>query len=205
MGIAGFLDIFQSKMSELMEFLEYVQAYLDDLLCISRYSLEDHLEKWDEVLRWLCDADLKINTKNLTFCVLEIEYLGYNSGDMVSDLRVIRCRQYLQFNCPKQWNNWDISLAWCNITVTSGQNVAICAPLSHHWLNGWRVRSDQNNNSKRNQNGTLALGRGPSKSFWSHKGYYCKRSSLGLFRLFRSIWDLHRCFQQITGGSNYSG
>jgi hypothetical protein len=36
MGIAGSPDIFQSKMLELMEDLEYVQAYLDDLLCISR-------------------------------------------------------------------------------------------------------------------------------------------------------------------------
>jgi hypothetical protein len=35
MGIVGSPDIFQLKMSELMESLEYVQAYLDDLLCIS--------------------------------------------------------------------------------------------------------------------------------------------------------------------------
>jgi hypothetical protein len=33
-----------SKM-ELMESLEYARAYIDDLLCISRNSLEDHLEK----------------------------------------------------------------------------------------------------------------------------------------------------------------
>jgi hypothetical protein len=45
MGIAGFPDIFQQKMLELMESLEYVRAYLDDLLCISKLSLEDHLEK----------------------------------------------------------------------------------------------------------------------------------------------------------------
>jgi hypothetical protein len=44
MGIAGSADIFQGKTSELMESLEYVQAYLDDLLCISRSSLEDHLK-----------------------------------------------------------------------------------------------------------------------------------------------------------------
>jgi hypothetical protein len=30
---------------ELMESLEYARAYIDDLLCISRNSLEDHLEK----------------------------------------------------------------------------------------------------------------------------------------------------------------
>jgi hypothetical protein len=45
MGIAGSPDFFQAKMMDLMESLEYVQAYIDDLLCISRNSLEDHLEK----------------------------------------------------------------------------------------------------------------------------------------------------------------
>jgi hypothetical protein len=64
-------------MLELMETLEYVQAYLDDLLCISRSSLEDHLEKLEEVLRRLLDADLKVNAEKLICCALEIEYLGY--------------------------------------------------------------------------------------------------------------------------------
>jgi hypothetical protein len=76
-GIAGPPDIFQSKTLELMEDLEYVQAYLDDLLCISRSSLKDHLEKLEEVLRRLCNTDLKVNTEKSTFCTLEIEYLGY--------------------------------------------------------------------------------------------------------------------------------
>ncbi len=77
MGIAVSPDIFQGKMLELMETLEYVRAYLDDLLCISKLSLEDHLEKLEEVLRQLCDAGLKVNTAKLTFCAFEIEYLGY--------------------------------------------------------------------------------------------------------------------------------
>jgi hypothetical protein len=77
MGIAGSPDIFQGKMSELMESLEYVQAYLDDLLCLFRSSLKDHLEKLEEVLRHLCNAGLKVNAKKSTFCALEIEYLGY--------------------------------------------------------------------------------------------------------------------------------
>jgi hypothetical protein len=51
MGIAGFPDIFQEKMPELMEFLEFVRSYLDDLLCISKLSLEDHLDKLEVVLR----------------------------------------------------------------------------------------------------------------------------------------------------------
>ena len=75
-GIAGSPDIFQSKMLELMECLEYVQAYLDDLLCLSMSSLKDHLKKLEEVLRRLCNASLNVNAKKATFCVLEIEYLG---------------------------------------------------------------------------------------------------------------------------------
>ncbi len=42
MGIVDFPDIFQGKMSELMESLEYVRAYFDYLLFISKLSLEDH-------------------------------------------------------------------------------------------------------------------------------------------------------------------
>ncbi len=57
--------------------LEYVRAYIDGLLCISRSSLEDHLKKLEEVLRRLCNAGFKVNTEKLTFCALEIEYLAY--------------------------------------------------------------------------------------------------------------------------------
>jgi hypothetical protein len=53
-------------------------VYLDDLLCISKLSFEDHLlEKLEEVLRQLRGAGLKVNDAKLTFCALEIEYLGY--------------------------------------------------------------------------------------------------------------------------------
>jgi hypothetical protein len=62
---------------ELMKDLEYVRAYLDDLLCISRSSLEDHLKKLCKVFRHLRDAGLKVNAEKSTFCALEIEYLGY--------------------------------------------------------------------------------------------------------------------------------
>jgi hypothetical protein len=59
-------------MLELMEDLAYVQSYLDDLFCISKSSLEDHLKKLEEVLRRLCDVGLKVNTEKSTFCTIEI-------------------------------------------------------------------------------------------------------------------------------------
>ncbi len=77
MGIAGSPDIVQGIMSALMESLDYVQAYLDDLLCISKSSIEYHIEKLEEVLRWLCNVSLKVNAEKLSLCALETEYLGY--------------------------------------------------------------------------------------------------------------------------------
>jgi hypothetical protein len=64
------------NISDLLESLEYAQAYLHDLLCISRSSLEDNQEKLEEVLRRLYNVGLKVNAEKLTFCALEIEYLG---------------------------------------------------------------------------------------------------------------------------------
>ena len=77
MGVAGSPDIFQAKMLELMAALEFVRTYLDDLLCITKGSLEDHLEKLRLVLTRLQDAGLKVNAKKSNFCAHETEYLGY--------------------------------------------------------------------------------------------------------------------------------
>jgi hypothetical protein len=54
-----------------------VRAYIDDLLCITRGTLEDHLDKLEEVLRRLRDTGLKVNVTKSIFCTPTIEYLGY--------------------------------------------------------------------------------------------------------------------------------
>ncbi len=82
--------------------MEYVRACFDDLLCISKLSLEDNLEKLEEVLRQLCDAGLKVNAAKSTFCALEIEYLECVLTRDGLNLRVIRCRPYLQLNRPQE-------------------------------------------------------------------------------------------------------
>jgi hypothetical protein len=45
MGFAGSADIFQAKMGNLMATLEYLRAYIDDLLVITKSSHDDHLDK----------------------------------------------------------------------------------------------------------------------------------------------------------------
>ncbi len=67
----------RAEMMDLMEALEYVRAYIDDLLVITRGTLEDHLAKLGEVLRRLREAGLKVNAAKSFFCTHEIEYLGY--------------------------------------------------------------------------------------------------------------------------------
>ncbi len=77
MGFAGSADIFRAEMMDLMEALEYVRAYIEDLLVITRGTLEDHVDKLREVLRRLRKGGLKVNAVKPHFCTHEIEYLGY--------------------------------------------------------------------------------------------------------------------------------
>ncbi len=50
---------------------------MDDLLIITRRTLDKHLQKMETVLTRLCDAGLKVNAAKSSFCAHEIEYLGY--------------------------------------------------------------------------------------------------------------------------------
>jgi hypothetical protein len=77
MGFGGSAYIFQPQMMDLMASLEYVWAYIDDLLIITRGTLDDHIAKIETVLTRLHDAGLKVNAAKLFFCTHEIEYLGY--------------------------------------------------------------------------------------------------------------------------------
>ena len=77
MGVNVSPDVFQEKMSELMEGLEFVRTYLDDLLIISNGSFDDHLQQLDTVLHRLHIAGLKTNVEKSAFFAPEIEYLGY--------------------------------------------------------------------------------------------------------------------------------
>jgi hypothetical protein len=77
MGVACSPDIFQAKISELMATLEFVKAYIDDLLCIIKGDLDDHLAKLKLVLQRLQDANLKGNAVKSNFCAIETKYLGY--------------------------------------------------------------------------------------------------------------------------------
>jgi hypothetical protein len=77
MGLCNSPDIFQEKMSELMSGIEYVRAYIDDLLIITKGNFEDHLHKLSTVLDRLNNAGLKVNANKSFFAQEQLEYLGY--------------------------------------------------------------------------------------------------------------------------------
>ncbi len=92
MGIAGSPDIFQAKMSELMVALEFVRTYLDDLLCITKASLDDHLDH----------LSLKINASKLNFCAAETEYPRYILTRTGIKPQPKKVQVILTFTMPKQ-------------------------------------------------------------------------------------------------------
>ena len=77
MGLSNSPDIFQENMSGLMQGLNFVRAYIDDLLMFSNKSYDDHLNKLSKVLHRIQKAGLKVNDTKSFFAKHELEYLGY--------------------------------------------------------------------------------------------------------------------------------
>ena len=77
MGLCNSPNIFQEHMFELFSDLEYVQAYIDDLLMMPCSTFEEHLERLEKVFSQLSEVGLKVNANKLHFAEFEIEYLGY--------------------------------------------------------------------------------------------------------------------------------
>ena len=78
MGLCNSLDIFQEKINELFDGLDYVRTSFYDLLMISNKSLEDHINKLDKVLSKLKSAGSKVKAEKSFFARNALEYLGFN-------------------------------------------------------------------------------------------------------------------------------
>lgn len=64
-------------MNKLFQGIDYVRAYIDDVLALTKGDLDDHLEKVERILARLQQAGLKVNAKKSFFACSELEYLGY--------------------------------------------------------------------------------------------------------------------------------
>jgi hypothetical protein len=64
-------------MSKLVQDMEYVKTYLDDLLILTNSRFKDHLLKLETVLARLSTAGMIVNISKSKFFAEQIEYLGY--------------------------------------------------------------------------------------------------------------------------------
>jgi hypothetical protein len=65
-------------MNDLLDGLDTVRVYIDDILHVTKGTWEDHLTGLEEVFKRLQQAGLKVNAKKSNFGTHEMEYLGYN-------------------------------------------------------------------------------------------------------------------------------
>ena len=76
-GISNSLDIIQEKMNEIFRGFEFIRAYIDDLLIITKGDWSNHLEKLELTLQKLKDNRLKCNIKKSFSGQTEVEYLCF--------------------------------------------------------------------------------------------------------------------------------
>ena len=77
MGLCNSPGIFQGKMSELMVGLDFPRVYIDDLLCLTRGSFDDHLDHLEQTLSRLLEAGLKVNVSKSKIARQQLEHLGH--------------------------------------------------------------------------------------------------------------------------------
>jgi hypothetical protein len=62
-------------MSKLVQDMEYVKTYLDDLLILTNNSFKDYLLKLEMVLERLSTSGMRLHISNSKFFAEQIEYL----------------------------------------------------------------------------------------------------------------------------------
>lgn len=78
MGLCNSPDIFQESMSRLLDGLDSVRVYMDDILVITRGDFSQHLDDLRKVFIRLKDAGLSVNMKKSAFAQQQLDYLGYH-------------------------------------------------------------------------------------------------------------------------------
>ena len=113
--------------------LEFVRTYLDDLLCITKASLDDHLNHLRLVLTRLQKAGLKVNAPKSKFCAKETECLGYILTRTGIKPQPKKVQAVLAINTPKTVKDLHSFLGMVQYYRDLGQDVVKCLPHSPLW------------------------------------------------------------------------
>jgi hypothetical protein len=82
---------FQNVMSKIVQDMEYVKTYLDDLLILTNRnnSFKDHLFKLEMVLARLSTAGMRVNISKSKFLSEQIEYQGILDHQTLPYVRLV--------------------------------------------------------------------------------------------------------------------
>ena len=111
-----------------------VQAYIDDLLVLTKSSFEDHLVKLKSVLKKLKGAGININSNKSFFTHEELEYIGYwITREGILSIKKNRStfenctpnipQKTLQFHWVSQLLPWYVETEVRNLCATHGNHV----------------------------------------------------------------------------------
>ena len=75
-GVASAPAVFQRTIESLLQGIQRVVAYIDDILIMGE-SEQEHLKNLDEVLKRLEAAGLRLKAEKCKFMMAEVEYLGH--------------------------------------------------------------------------------------------------------------------------------
>lgn len=75
-GLRNAAQTFQRLIDEVLRGLDFVFAYIDDII-IASHSYEQHIEHIKAVFRRLIDFGLRVNAEKCEFAATEIEFLGH--------------------------------------------------------------------------------------------------------------------------------
>ena len=79
-GVAAAPSIFQREMENLLQGIDHVSIYLDDIL-VTGTSQTDHLNTLDQVLTRLEGAGLRLKQSKCGFLLLSVDYLGHRISE----------------------------------------------------------------------------------------------------------------------------
>ena len=77
MGVANYRDILQQKMNDLFHGFEFIRAYIDELLILTKVCCTDHVYRLELILNKLKEKRLKYNTEESYFRQTKMEHLGF--------------------------------------------------------------------------------------------------------------------------------
>lgn len=80
MGLSLSTDVFQQMIADLLQDLEQVLVFIDDIIIVGTTTYDKHMKQIQEVMKRLKSKNLKVNINKSEWAREEVNYLGFLVG-----------------------------------------------------------------------------------------------------------------------------